>query len=384
MMEIFRRRLSVKLFLSYLAVILVGVFVLALTTEFSLPRAYDRHLGPMQAMMGGGQGMGMGPGPVLDPSQSPTDLYGGFRDSFNEALAYAIFAAVFVAIVVSILFSRSVVAPILAMRKAARRIAEGRYDERVAIKNGALDELGDLANGFNQMAAQLEQTESMRRQLIGDVTHELRTPLTAIKGSMEGLMDGVLPVTPETFEQIRREADRLSRLVDDLQELSRVESGAYRLDLRSVSIGRVIETVTKRLAHQFEEKRVRLAPQVHPNLPDVQADEDRILQVLINLVGNALQYTPSGGEVTLSAEQVSGLVQVSVRDTGIGIAPEHLINIFDRFYRVDKSRARAYGGSGIGLTIAKHLVEAHGGKIWVESEGAGRGSVFVFTLPVMK
>jgi signal transduction histidine kinase len=218
--------------------------------------------------------------------------------------------------------------------------------------------------------------------LIGDVSHELRTPLTAIKGSMEALIDGVLPAEPETFEQIYQEADRLQRLVNDLQELSRVESGAFKLDLQPLFLADLLKTVTIRLDRQYAEKGVRLEIDIPSDLAEIMADADRLSQVLFNLVGNALQYTPAGGQVTVAVRRQGGEVQVSVKDTGIGIAAEHLPHVFDRFYRADLSRARVSGGSGIGLTIAKHLVEAHGGRIWAESLGEGKGSTFVFTLPV--
>jgi len=219
--------------------------------------------------------------------------------------------------------------------------------------------------------------------LIGDVSHELRTPLSAIKGSMEGLMDGVLPATDETYLQIHLEADRLSRLVDDLQELSRVEARAYQLDVRSVNFANIAQTVAKRLSTQLESKRISLDINLPAGIPGVLADEDRTVQVLTNLVSNAIQYTDEGGKVTVTTSRVGNELQVSVRDTGVGIPVEHLPHIFDRFYRVDKSRSRhSGGGSGIGLTIAKHFVEAQGGKIWVESEGESKGSVFNFTLPL--
>jgi signal transduction histidine kinase len=249
--------------------------------------------------------------------------------------------------------------------------------------NGS-DEIAQLAARFNQMAAQLEQVESMRRQLIGDVTHELRTPLTSIKGYMEGLVDGVLPATPETFNQIHHEADRLSRLVDDLQELSRVEAKAYSLDFRSVTVSNLVQTTVKRLSPQATAKRIGLRSSLPADLPHIQADEDRITQVLVNLVANAIQYTSEGGDVTISAARHEDEIYISIKDSGIGIPPEHLANLFTRFYRVDKSRSRnAGGGSGIGLTLAKHLVEAHGGRIWAESAGEGQGSTFSFSLKIV-
>lgn len=381
-MKFIRSRLGIRLFLSFLAVILIGMAVIFVATRFTTPRAFQNHLLFMEEQIGAGMGQGMGMGRGNGQGGMMGDFYRNFQASFNESLLGAVLAASLAAMVVSALLSRSIVAPLRAMMSASQRIAEGHYDERV--RATGQDELGQLAQRFNQMAEQLEQVESMRRQLIGDVTHELRTPLTAIKGSMEGLIDGVLPAVPETFEQIRQEADRLSRLVDDLQELSRVEARAYPLDLKPVDVSALLGTLNKRLGFQFDEQGVALTVSLPPFPVRVHADEDRILQVLTNLAGNALQYTPSGGSVTLDVEVIGSTAQFSVKDTGLGIPAEHLAHIFDRFYRVDKSRSRARGGSGIGLTIARHLVEAHGGQIWAQSDGAGRGSVFFFTLPLAK
>jgi histidine kinase len=376
MTDYFRRHLGAKLLLSYLTIIVVGVVVLIIASQFVLPTTFNRHMAGMGMMNGmmGGQGQGLG-GP-----DTMSQLYIDFRASFNEALMYAALAAMVAAVALSLYLSRSVIAPVHAMSLASQRIADGRYDERVQVRGE--DELAQLAMRFNQMAGKLDQVESMRRRLIGDVSHELRTPLTAIKGSMEGLMDGVLPASQETFQQIHTEADRLNRLVDDLQELSRVEACAYKLEIRPLDVSSLVWTVTKRLASQAELKHVLLDTELASDLPRVLADEDRAVQVLTNLVGNALQYTPENGKVTIFAKRIDHEVQISVRDTGTGIPPEHLQHIFDRFYRVDKSRSRrAGGGSGIGLAIARALVEAHGGRIWAESAGEGLGSTFRFTLP---
>lgn len=366
-----------KLFLSYLAIILMGIVALIIASQFILPGSFNRHMaatGMMSGMMGN-QGMQNG---------SPmAQLYTDFRASFNEALIYAALAATFVAVLLSVYLSRSIIAPVRAMSLATQRIADGHYKERVQVQGE--DELAQLAGRFNEMAEKLSEVEAMRRRLIGDVSHELRTPLTAIKGSMEGLIDGVLPATQETYQQIHAEADRLNRLVDDLQELSRVEAHAYQLDLRPLSVFELVQTVTKRLASQFEMKQIALNLELDPALPLTLADEDRAMQVLTNLLGNALQYTPEKGTVTISAQPFQHGIKISVRDNGIGIPSEHLPNLFDRFYRVDKSRSRrAGGGSGVGLTIAHALVEAQGGHLWAESEGAGAGSTFSFTLPAAK
>ncbi len=348
--------------------------VLASATEFVVPSAFERHLAAMAALMGGAS------------EEMEMDLFTNFRRAVNEALILSALAAFLSAVAVSVFVSRRIGTPVREMMVASRRIAEGHFNERVNVPGDftwdELDELGRLALSFNQMAAQLEHIEATRRELIGTVAHELRTPLASIKGSMEGLIDGVLPAEASTFQQIYREADRLQRLVYDLQELSRVEAGAFELNIRPVLVRDLVEATVDRLGRQFEEKGVTLETDLPTGLPPVQVDEDRIGQVLLNLVGNALQYTPAGGQVCVKARRQGAELHISVSDTGVGIAPEHLSLIFTRFYRIDKSRARAGGGSGIGLTIAKHLVEAHGGRIWAESAGPGQGSTFTFSLPV--
>jgi len=371
-----RSRLGLKLFFSYIVIIIAGIIVLGVSAEFVIPSAFNNH---MSAMMGeSGIMMGM-------MGNMGTDLYSNFRSAMAEALFRAGLVAVVVAVGVSIFISKRVVSPVQSMTLVSQQIADGHYERRVDIPGSpeSADELGQLAISFNQMAEKLSQTENMRRQLIGDVSHELRTPLTTIKGSLEGLIDGVLPPTPDTFQNIYRETDRLQRLVADLQELSRVEAGAVSVALEPKDISFLIETVAQRLQPQFEDKGITLGLEIPTSLPRVLVDEDRIAQVLINLMGNALQYTPEKGLVTLSVKQIGREIQVSIQDTGVGVPAEHLPHLFTRFYRVDKSRSRAGGGSGIGLTIAKHLVEAHGGQIWVESDGPGKGSTFSFSLPIV-
>jgi histidine kinase len=378
MIDFFRQHLGVKLFLSYLAVILVGAVVIGLATRFTVPAAFNAHMGQGP---GNGQGQGQGMMGGNGPAVMMSPLFTSFQASFNQALLLALLAAGVVAVLVSLLLSRGVVAPVRVLTAASERIAGGHYDERVPA--AGFDELGQLARSFNQMAEKLEQVESMRRQLIGDVSHELRTPLTAIKGSMEGLVDGVLPATPETYQQIHTEAGRLARLVDDLQELSRVEAGTFPLDIQPVELSALVQTTLKQFTSQAQAKGIELRSDLQPDLPLVLADWDRITQVLTNLVGNAMQYTPAGGQITILSGRNQDEVRVSVVDTGIGIPADQLPHLFTRFYRVDKSRSRqAGGGSGIGLTIARHLVESHGGRIWAESFGEGKGSSFTFTLKV--
>lgn len=388
MISYVRQHVGIKLFLSYLLVILVGIAVLVVATRFTAPNAYNRHFGMMEQMGGNNEMMGMMAGQSengqgLRRGQGDgftSDLYTSFQESFREALVWAAIAAGIVALGVSLFLSQRVVTPVREMMSASQHIANGNYSERV--QDRSADELGQLARSFNQMAEKLHQAETLRRQLIGDVAHELRTPLTAIKGSMEGLMDGVLPASQGTFQQVHDEIERLNRLVTDLGELNRVEAGAFELTLGPVKISELVKTVFKRFDQQYKEKRVELTGSIHAELSPVHVDENRIIQVLTNLIENALRYTPAGGMVSVAAVQNDSGIQITVKDTGLGIPGEHLPNVFTRFYRVDKSRSRSAGGSGIGLTIARHIIEAHGGQIRVESAGRDQGSSFIFTLPI--
>jgi histidine kinase len=363
-----RQRLGWKLFFSYLVIILVGVVVLAGTAELHTATALDRHIVSMQARLG-------------DDPALIADLDANFHAAVNEILTVAAIAALLAAVVVSFFTARRIVEPVRAMMQASQRIAAGDYHQRVYVPGQ--DELGALAGAFNQMTAKLEQTEQRRMELIGNVAHELRTPLSSIKGVMEGLVDGVLHAEPATFLNVQREVARLQRLVQDLEELSRAEAGQVPLDRRPVSPSELIQAAANRLRPQFEDKDVSLELELPDELPQVKADSLRVIQVLINLLGNALQYTPSGGRVTVQARRDDHEVLIKVDDSGVGISDEHLHHVFERFYRVDKSRSRAGGGSGIGLTISKHLVEAHGGRIWASSPGSGKGSTFTFTLPAI-
>jgi len=361
-----QQRLGYKLFLSYLVIVIVGVVALAGTAKFHAPAALLHHVAIMESLLG-------------DNPTLAADLRDSFLAAVNEILTVAAATASLAALITSSFVAQRIIGPIRQLMLASQRIAAGEFHERVQVSSE--DELGALAQTFNRMATTLEQTEQRRLELIGDVAHELRTPLSSIKSIMEGLVDGVLPAEPATYVDVQREVARLQRLIYDLQELSRAEAGQIPLDLRSTSPTKLIHIAADRLHPQFKDKNVGLHFDLPADIPTVWADADRIIQVLLNLLGNALQYTPSGGKVTVKSWCEGREVVVAVQDSGIGISPEHLPYIFDRFYRVDKSRSRASGGSGIGLTIAKHIVEAHGGRIRAESRGSNQGSTFTFTLP---
>ena len=372
-----RSHLNAKLFLFFVIIILVLTIVLVAAVEVVMPNAFQKHLAFMSSFI------------VAAPEiQEDLDhnLFDSFRSAVYEALIFAIPFALFSALIISLSFSRQFIEPIKKMVSVSNKISSGHYRERIRIPKNVnideMDELKQLAVSFNQMTSKLEKTEDLRRQLIGDVSHELRTPLSLIKASMEGLIDGLVPATNKTFYQIQLETDRLAGLVDDLQALSIIEAGAYVLSKQRSNIHEIITSVLQNLTPQFAKKGIQIEDKFPKEKIPVKIDADRIKQVLTNILSNALQFTPKGGLVELAGEIENDYIQISIKDSGIGISKEHLSHVFSRFYRVDKSRSRKSGGSGIGLTIAKQLVEAHNGEIWAESPGENMGTTISFTLPV--
>ncbi len=313
----------------------------------------------------------------------PADVARHLDRAFDEAtlvaLGIAVGAALAAAAAVSLLVSIRVVRPIRQLGAAAQRIARGAYSARVSATGS--DELSALAGAFNELAESLESAERKRRELLADVAHELRTPLATIEGYVEGLADGVVAPGEEAWSALETEAQRLRRLVDDLSKVSRAEERQLDLRVEPTAPGSLVEAAVQAAAPAYSAKGVLLRSSVEPRLPPVEADRDRLSEVLANLLANALRHTPAGGEVELSAAARGGAVELAVTDSGEGIRPEHLVRVFERFYRADRSRARSSGGSGIGLTIARALIEAHGGRIEAESEGPGRGARFVVSLP---
>lgn len=362
----FQQRLGWRLLLSYLLVLTIGVVVLDITAELQTPHALTRNIARLQALQ------------EQDP-ELEADLQANLSRAIHDELMVGTLAGVLAAVAASLFTTRRILAPIQAMTAASQRIAAGDYHHR--IEPPSRDELGVLTKSFNEMASTLEDTERRRMDLVGDLAHEVRTPLSAIRSGLEGMIDGVLPCELDTLAALQREANRIQRLVQDLEELSRAEAGQVHLDLRPLAIGDLIGSVAQRLQSQYEDKGVALRVEVIPGLPMVRADALRMTQVMVNLLGNALQYTPAGGAVTVKTTSDNLTVTVSVADTGIGLSPEQLQHAFERFYRADKSRSRAGGGSGLGLTIAKYLIEAHSGTIGALSQGLGQGSTFFFSLP---
>jgi signal transduction histidine kinase len=287
--------------------------------------------------------------------------------------------AVAIAVALAFLLSRRTLAPVKALTLASEQLGGGDFSQRVQIKDKG--EMGELARTFNSMASDLERAEKLRQNMVADVAHELRTPLSNIQGYLEALRDGVMKPDKETIRSLYEEASLLSRLVDDLQELSLAEAGELKLVCRAEDIGELVRQAVAAVEAQERTKGLSLAVELPKKLPPVNIDSRRIGEVLRNLLENAVAHTGKGDTITVTARQLDKLVEISVTDTGEGIPDKDLPNIFERFYRVDKSRTRATGGSGLGLTIAKRLVEAHGGQIEVQSE-PGKGSRFAFTIPV--
>jgi len=316
-------------------------------------------------------------GSMIEPVLNPADE--DFLNSVNwSILVTSLTVGLLVLIFGSLLFWQ-ITSPLRALTQASEAIASGKLNQRVQVRSE--DEIGRLARAFNRMAESLALADTQRRNLLADIAHELRTPLTVIQGNLEGLLDGVFDLTPENVATVHRQTMVLNRLVADLRDLALAEAGQLKLELKPTDLAEVAATLGKTLETQAHEKGIVLKFEISDTPLMVQADEQRITQVLFNLLTNAMRYTPTGGTITISAEVRDRAVVISVRDTGIGISPEELPHVFDRFYRANHSRTFSTDGSGLGLTIAKQIVEALGGHIWAQSS-LGMGSTFAFRFPL--
>lgn len=308
-----------------------------------------------------------------------------FSQYFLTPLAFAGLLAILLAVLLAALVTRSVVRPLQGLAGAAEAIARGDYSRRVPPQGP--DEVRRVAESFNSMATQVEATQAAQRDLVANVSHDLKTPLTAISGWSQALLDGAADTPAErqmAAETIHNETGRMSRMVNDLLDLARLEAGQFQLALRPVELGAILSDVYRAQAALARGRNVAMTLDAPPT-PPVQGDADRLAQVFTNLVDNALTYTPAGGSVHLAVRAGDGYVEGEVADDGQGIPEEELPRVFERFYRLDKSRVREDGrrGSGLGLAIVNELVTAHGGTVTVASE-PGRGSTFVVRLPVAR
>lgn len=353
-----------RLLLSHLAVMTVGILTLVLIGRLYTPRQLVITL---QRYENGVMSL-----------HRRTQLLKGFEEAWSKGMVWSILVGGGAAGGLSYWVSRRIIRPLDQMGEITRQFAAGEMTARVPPSE--ILEIQRLATSFNRMASDLEGVEQRRRELVGDLTHELRTPLTILHGYLEGLADGTIPPEPELYSRLAAETTRLQQLVNDLQELSKLEAGYLPIQAQSMDMVPLLHRVVKSFSDQLKVPHdITLKLDCPAELPKVYADPGRTEQILINLLSNALRYTDHGF-VTVEAWAEAKRVYVKVADTGIGIAPEDLPYVFERFWRADRSRNRRSGGTGLGLTICRRLVTVQGGEIAVTSE-VDRGSEFVFWLP---
>ncbi|GBE93282.1 two-component sensor histidine kinase [Nostoc cycadae WK-1] len=344
---------------------IVGVVSFVIISKVSSPRFFVLHLERLQS-----QG--------LDLINVRTELVEGFETAWRRSTIWSVIVGTTAAGGLSYWVSKRIMQRLTEMEQITQKFAVGELDARLPLSE--IPELNRLGASFNRMAASLEGVEARRRELIGDMTHELRTPLTVVRGYLEQLADGEIEPSPEVYRRLARETRRLERLVNDLQELSKAEAGYLPIKIQPINLVPLLESLVERFSEQLLEDGPVLRLDCPTPLPLVLADVDRTEQVLVNLVGNAVRYT-TNGSITVQLWPEASQLWIAVIDTGIGIAAQDLPHVFERFWRADQSRDRHSGGTGIGLTISRHLVELQGGIIQVESE-LGIGSTFRFCLPL--
>jgi signal transduction histidine kinase len=356
--------LGTRLFLSHLIVMIVGLGTFVAIAKMSSPQLFVLRLEQLEKRG------------FFTVKSARTYLVEGFQTAWNRSAIWSIIMGGSAAAGVSYYLTRGIIKPLTQMREITQNFAAGKWDQKMP--NSDITELNQLSLSFNRMASSLEDVEQRRRNLVSDLTHELRTPLTVVRGYLEELANGEIEPSPELYLSLVRETKRLERLTRDLQELSKAEAGYLSINLQPVNLLPLLQSLVERFADQLLEEGPVLQLESTPNLPLVLADLDRTEQILVNLLGNAIRYTETGS-ITLKTWQDNRQLWIAVIDTGIGISSDDLPYVFERFWRADRSRSSYSGGSGIGLAIARHLVELQGGKIEVESE-LGQGSIFRFSL----
>lgn len=331
---------------------------------------YGRGMG--RGMMGGGMGMGGMHHRMMLGAAERT-----FVESYHQSLWWIGFLFAGVGLVVSYFLSGNITRPLRQLSQAAEKIRQGDLKQEVPVDTQ--DEVGQLAEVFNQMSAELAANESNRQEFLANIAHELKTPLAVLQGHLESMLDGVEEPEPEKLFSMQEEVMRLTRLVGDLRDLSLAQVHQLELHLQPVDLGEKAERAAELLEPLLEEKRLHFVKNMAPSLPVRQLDPDRVNQILYNLITNAIRYTHPGTAILLQTEAAGKRVRLTIADEGPGIAPEDLDHIFEQFYRGDKSRNRASGGSGIGLSLAKSFVEAQGGTITARNRKEG-GAEFVVEL----
>lgn len=365
-------RLLVRLIASHVLVAIVGALTAFIVVRLSLPTLFDETLRE-------GRGPSCGDGVSVLQGEG-TVVAEAFAAALDHANLCGALAAVLAAGAVGTFAACRLLGPLRRIGAATRRIAAGRYDERVEIASER--ELADLARDVNRLGGALARTEAIRVRLLGDVAHEMRTPLTVIEGYAGAMSEGVLPLSGENLEVISGEAHRLTRLADDLSTLSRAAEHRFDLTPRRSDLDAVVAQTARRLEAHAREMGVDLCVEVGRVPTEAEVDDARIAQVVTNLVRNAVRATAPGGRVAVSVtSSPEGRPLITVTDTGVGLAADDLERVFERFYRVPGTPHRRDGGMGIGLTIARDIVRAHGGDLVASSPGLGAGATFTVSLP---
>ncbi|MBE9180711.1 HAMP domain-containing histidine kinase [Oculatella sp. LEGE 06141] len=365
--------LQPRLFISHLLVMITGLMSFLVISNAASRHLFSGHLEELEDA-----------GLIIRSTRLA--LFDGFQAAWHGSSLLAICVGTLAAAGLSYWIAQRITQPLNQMERIARQFAAGRFNEQVP--TNTIPELARLGNSFNRMAVSLEDVEMRRRELVGEVTHELRTPLTIIRGYLEEFANQRMEPTLETYDLMVRETRRLERLVNHLQELSKVEAGHLTLNLQPINVLSLFDLLIQQFSGQVLDDGPVLQMDCSKTLPPVLADRDRLEQILINLVGNAIRHTPHGS-ITLSAREDSNHIWIAVKDTGSGIAADELPHVFERFWRSrsissdesQSSRDRYARGTGIGLAITKRLVELQGGHIDVESQ-LGKGSTFRFSLPI--
>lgn len=366
-------RLWVRISLTYVAIV---IFLFLIPTILFLAFQADS--------MNGTEGLNESFPEIYSPGRTLDALYqnliGAQRLEIVGRLVRILLGISFVGILVGTISSWGLAAPLQNLAVAARAVGSQDLSQRIEIRGTS--EVREVAMAFNAMAEALEEADIQRNNMLADIAHELRTPLTVLQGNLRAILDDVYELDKIEMARLYDQTRQLSRLVDDLHDLSLLEANQFSLTFSEQDLADVISDVGAIYLPIAEDMGINLKLDIQEGVSPIQGDCSRLTQCLNNLLNNALQYTPRGGEITISLEEQGDQVIILVSDTGTGIAPQHLPHVFDRFYRVDPDRNRQTGGSGLGLAITQALVQAHGGEIQADSPGKGLGSTFTIAFPV--
>ncbi len=386
-----------RLILAFVTVALVSIAAVGVISSATIRAEFDHYFlgGPMMLPPPGQVPPGQRPPGAIgrprtphmtDPGEmrrmmrrmmGPEELH--FLEQLRRTTWLAALAGGLAAVLLGILMARYLTTPLRRMSDAAARIGRGDLAQEVPVPSD--DDLGNLARAFNTMAADLRRLEESRHNLVADIAHELGTPLSVLQANLEGMLDGVVEPAPDRLAALHTQVRLLARLVEDLRDLSLAQAGRLPLHRAPTHLAALVDDAAAAVGPHAADKSVTVQSRIAAGLPAVSVDRERMMQVIHNLLDNAIRHTPAGGAVTVGLEADTAELRFWVADTGPGIPPEETERIFDRFYRLDASRSRARGGSGLGLAIVRSLVEAHGGRVWVESR-AGEGSRFTVALPL--